>query len=184
MDLGSSLCLLIRLRHAFGHALGLVKARSRIQIDTTTSSNGLIHMLTTNRAFRIVFSDGDLLPEGADHTQLLYIIIGCSSRQVLSVLLGNGLILNVCSLSATIVLGFRPTDFGPSTQIVRAYDNTCREVRTLILGTQLGLVSFLTLFQVLKVPAFFNLLLGRPWIYEARVILSSLHQKVKYIHDG
>ncbi|RVW81593.1 hypothetical protein CK203_049445 [Vitis vinifera] len=27
-------------------------------------------------------------------------------------------------------------------------------------------------------------LLGRPWIYEARVISSSLHQKVKFIHDG
>ena len=185
LDLGSSLCLLIRLRHEFRHALGLVKDCIQIQIDTTTSPNGLIHMLTTNRAFCIVFFYDDLPPEGADHTQPLYITIGCSSRQVSSVLLGNGLTQNICPLSATIALGFRPTDFGSSTQIVRVYDNMCKQVmRTLIPGIQVGLIAFLTLFQVLKVPTFFNLLLGRPWIHEARVILSSLHQKVKFIQDG
>ncbi|RVW22000.1 hypothetical protein CK203_109811, partial [Vitis vinifera] len=30
----------------------------------------------------------------------------------------------------------------------------------------------------------FNLLLGRPWIHRAGAIPSSLHQKVKFIHDG
>nr|CAN78513.1 hypothetical protein VITISV_042695 [Vitis vinifera] len=49
---------------------------------------------------------------------------------------------------------------------------------------EVGPVTFPTLFQVLKVPTFFNLLLGQSWIYEARAISSSFHQKVKFIHDG
>src|SRR2546425_10233040 len=35
-------------------------------------------------------------------------------------------------------------------------------------------------FQVIVVPISFNLLLGRPWIHQARAIPSSLHQMVKF----
>ncbi|RVW62795.1 hypothetical protein CK203_058919 [Vitis vinifera] len=38
--------------------------------------------------------------------------------------------------------------------------------------------------MVLKIPTSFNLLLGRPWIHRAGAIPSSLHQKVKFIHEG
>ena len=34
------------------------------------------------------------------------------------------------------------------------------------------------------IPTSFNLLLGQPWIHKAGAIPSSLHQKVKFIHDG
>ena len=36
----------------------------------------------------------------------------------------------------------------------------------------------------MRIPTSFNLLLGRPWIHVAGAIPSSLHQKVKFIHDG
>ncbi|RVW88482.1 hypothetical protein CK203_043877 [Vitis vinifera] len=48
--------------------------------------------------------------------------------RVPSVLLDNGSTLNVCPLATTIALGFAPSDFGLSTQTVRAYDSTKREV--------------------------------------------------------
>lgn len=68
---------------------------------------------------------------------------------------------------------------------MRAYDNTRREIiRTLMLSIHVGPVMFLTLFQVLKVPMSFNLLLGRPWIHKAKTILYFFHQKMKFIHDG
>ncbi|RVW92803.1 hypothetical protein CK203_042611 [Vitis vinifera] len=104
------------------------------------------------RATCIVFSDDDLPPDGLDHVRPLYITVGCSGRRVPSVLLDNGSSLNVCPLATAIALGFAPSDFGPSTQTVRAYDSTKRE--------------------------------GRPWIHVAGAIPSSLHQKVKFIHDG
>ena len=141
-------------------------------------------MMTAGRATCIVFSDDDLPPEGPDHVRHLYIIVGCSGRRVPSVLLDNGSALNVCSLATTITLGFAPSDFGPSTQTVKAYDSTKREVMdTLVIDLQIGAAIFSTLFQVLRIPASFNLLLGRPWIHRAGVIPSSPHQKVKFIHD-
>lgn len=68
---------------------------------------------------------------------------------------------------------------------MRAYDNTRREIiGTLMLSIHVGPVMFLTLFQVLKVPMSFNLLLGQPWIHKAKTIPYFLHQKMKFIHDG
>ncbi|RVW24395.1 Retrovirus-related Pol polyprotein from transposon 297 [Vitis vinifera] len=110
-------------------------------------------MMTADRATCIVFSD-DLPPEGLDHVCPLYITVGCSGLRVPSVLLDNGSTLNVCPLATAIALGFAPSDFGPSTQTVRAYDSTKKEV------------------------------MGRPRIHKAGAIPYSLYQKVKFIHDG
>ncbi|KAJ9679424.1 hypothetical protein PVL29_021374 [Vitis rotundifolia] len=156
-----------------------------IRVETTTTPEGLIHMVTAGRATCIVFSDDDLPPEGLDHTRPLYISVGCSGHRVPSVLLDNGSALNVCPLATAIALGYAPSDFGPSTQTVRAYDSTRREVMgTLQIELLIGPTTFSVLFQVLRIPTSFNLLLGRPWIHRAGAIPSSLHQKVKFIHGG
>ena len=36
----------------------------------------------------------------------------------------------------------------------------------------------------MRILTSFNLVLGQPWIHRAGAIPSSLHQKVKFIHDG
>ncbi|RVW64270.1 Retrovirus-related Pol polyprotein from transposon 17.6 [Vitis vinifera] len=167
------------------HRDALIRALSQIRVETSTTPEGLIHMMTADRATCIVFSADDIPPEGSDHTRPLYITVVCSGHKVPSVLLDNGSALNVCPLATAIALGFAPSDFGPSTQTVRAYDSTQREVMgTLTIDLLIGPTTFSILFQVLRIPASFNLLLGRPWIHQAGAIPSSLHQKVKFIHDG
>ena len=97
----------------------------------------------------------------------------------------NGSALNVCLLAPIVALGFKPSNFESSSQIVRAYDSTrIKVLGTLTLDLQIGLVTFSALFQVLRIPTSFNLLLGWPWIHRAGAISSSLHQKVKFIHEG
>ena len=167
------------------HRDTLIRALSQISVETTTTPERLIHMMTAGRATCIMFSNDDLPPEGPDHVRPLYSTVGCSGRRVPSVLLDNGSALNICPLAIAIALGFAPSDFGPSTQTVRAYDSTKREVMsTLVIDLQIGPAIFSTLFQVLRIPTSFNLLLGQPWIHRAGAIPSSLHQKVKFIHDG
>ena len=125
------------------HREALVRVLIRIQFDTTTLSNGLLHKLTIDRVSCIVFSNDNLLSKGIDHTQPLYITIGCLSHQVPYVLLDNGLTLNICSISVIVALGFGLVNFSLFTQIVRAYDNTRKEVMgTLMLGIQVGPVTF------------------------------------------
>ncbi|XP_010652575.1 uncharacterized protein LOC104879867 [Vitis vinifera] len=166
------------------HRDALIRALSQIRVENTTTPERLIHMMTAGRATCIVFSDDDLPLDGLDHVRLLYITVGCSGRRVLSVLLDNGSALNVYPLATDITLGFAPSDFGPSTQTVRASDSTKREIMgTLMIDLQISPATFSILFQVLRIPTSFNLLLGRPWIHIAGAISSSLHQKVKFIHD-
>ena len=141
-------------------------------------------MVMAGRATCIVFSNDDLPPDGPDHTRPLYISIGCLGRRVPSVVLDNGSALNVCPLATTITLSYAPTDFGPSTQTIQAYDSSRREVMgTLEIELLIGPTTFPTLFQVLRIPTSFNLLLGRRWIHRAEAIPSFLHQNVKFIHD-
>ncbi|KAL6324352.1 hypothetical protein AAG906_012956 [Vitis piasezkii] len=137
-----------------------------LRVETTTTPEGLIHMVMAGRATCIVFSDDDLPPKGSDHARPLYISVGCSGRRVPSVLLDNGLALNVCHLATAIAFGYAPSDFGPSTQTVRAYDSTWREViSTLEIELLIGLAIFVTLFQ-------------------SQGHSFSFYQKVKFIHDG
>ena len=133
-------------------------------------------MVMVDRATCIVFSNDDVPPEGSDHTPPLYIFVGCSGRRIPYVLLDNGSTLNVYPLATAIAIGYVPSDFSPSIHIVRAYDNTQREViGTLDIELLIGPTIFVTLFQVLRIPTSFNLILGRPWIHRVRAIPSSLH---------
>ena len=173
------------LASSTAHRDALIRSLSRIRVESAISPDGLIHMLTADRATCIVFSADDLPVGGSDHTMPLYITVDCSGHRVPTVLLDNGSALNVCPLATAVVLGFGPSDFGPSTQTIRAYDSTRRGVfSTLTLELRIGPVVFSTLFQVLRIPTSFNLLLGRPWIHRAGAIPSSLHQKVKFIYEG
>ncbi|KAL6316606.1 hypothetical protein AAG906_018861 [Vitis piasezkii] len=73
----------------------------------------------------------------------------------------------------------------PSTPSPIDYYSFYTEVDTIVLPARyIGPTTFSTLFQVLRIPTSFNLLLGRPWIHKVEAIPSFLHQKVKFIHDG
>ena len=55
---------------------------------------------------------------------------------------------------------------------------------TLTTPVMIRTIRYSVFFQVLRIQSSFNLLLGRPWIHEAGDIPSSLHQKVRFIHEG
>ena len=89
----------------------------------------------------------------------------------------------MCPLKTASYLGLSIEDFVPIDQHVRAYDNNRREVLgtvtlELIIGSMIKKVKF----QVLKIASCFNMLLGRPWIYDIKAIPSSLYQK--FPHEG
>ena len=50
---------------------------SQIRVETSTFHEGLIHMLTDDKATCIVFSTDDLPFKGSNHTLHLYIFVGC-----------------------------------------------------------------------------------------------------------
>nr|CAN83468.1 hypothetical protein VITISV_019784 [Vitis vinifera] len=94
------------------HRDALIQAMNKIMVETTTTPEGLIHMMTVGRVTCIVFSDDDLLPKGSDHTRYLHISVGCSNHRVPYVLLDNDSALNIWPLATTIALGHHePSEF-------------------------------------------------------------------------
>nr|KYP32853.1 hypothetical protein KK1_046359 [Cajanus cajan] len=73
----------------------------------------------------------------------------------------------------------------PNNMIVRAFDGSRREVTgEVILPIQVGPTVFNIEFQVTDIAPAYSCLLGRPWIHQARVVPSTLHQKVKFVVDN
>lgn len=82
-------------------------------------------------------------------------------------------------------LGVKEELIRASKSTIRAFDSSKSEiVGEIEFDVTIGPTEFLIRFQVLNIPASFGLLLGRPWIYTARVVPSSLHQKVKMVIDN
>ena len=52
------------------------------------------------------------------------------------------------------------------------------------LPVKIGSYEFQVTFQVLDIPMAYSMLIGRPWIYSAGAVPSTLHQNVKYAIDG
>ncbi|KAL6335146.1 hypothetical protein AAG906_027206 [Vitis piasezkii] len=93
------------------HRDALVRALGQIRVDTATTPEGLIHMLTADRATCIVFSDDDLPPKGSNHVRPLFIDVACLGRRC-SLFYWTTARLNVRPLVLAIVLGFHQMILG------------------------------------------------------------------------
>ncbi|XP_070050206.1 uncharacterized protein [Nicotiana tomentosiformis] len=113
----------------------------------------------------ITFSDDELPMEGTEYNRALYLTVKCEDSAVSRLKIGTERIhmKNVC---------------------VRGFDGGGKDsVGDIMLELSIGPVKFTMEFQVLDVGVSYNLLLGRPWIYAAKAIPSSLHQMVKFEWD-
>ncbi|XP_075663062.1 uncharacterized protein LOC142632568 [Castanea sativa] len=136
-----------------------------------------------NRELAIYYSDKDLTKKGKHHNNPLHITIDSMGKRILMVLIDDGSALNVCPLKTASYLGLNIEDFVPIDQHVTAYDSSISEVLgTITLELTIGPMVKVD-FQVLNIASCFNMLLGRPWIYDTEVVPSSLYQKVGFSHE-
>src|SRR6185437_9820110 len=112
------------------HRLAVMNALDKIGIDSDTNPEGLANFLTSDLPSPInliTFSYKDLPPEGDKHYKALNLTVVCKRMNVPMTLVDNGSAINVCPLRAARMLGIRDEDLTLSTQVIRAYDNTCRQ---------------------------------------------------------
>uniref|UniRef100_A0A2N9H6N0 G-patch domain-containing protein n=1 Tax=Fagus sylvatica TaxID=28930 RepID=A0A2N9H6N0_FAGSY len=168
------------------HRQAILKLLNQVQIPTDISPEALSAMIgTISQDSVIAFSDKDLPINGTNHNEALNITVDIGENRVPMVLIDNGSALNVCTLKTTICLGINRSEFLPSNQFVKAYDDTKREVHgVVILNISIGPMVQKVHFQVMDITASFNMLLGRPWLHETKAISSSLHQKVRFPYKG
>ena len=156
--------------------------KAKLSIDTTPEQ--LVGLVFPGGATpMLTFSDKELPPEGANHNKPFYIFVECRNKWIPVALVDTGSAINVCPARTAYAIGVKTADIMPTAQVIRAYDNTSREVMgTVKIQTKVGLGQHEVDFHVLEVPATFNLLLGRPWLHQVKAVSSTLHLMVKYPH--
>lgn len=80
----------------------------------------------------LTFSNKELPLEGSAHNKPLYISVECREKWVSVVLIDTSSAINVCPSHTAYAIGLRPADFVPTAQVIRAYDNTSREVMGMV----------------------------------------------------
>ncbi|XP_055830762.1 uncharacterized protein LOC129899766 [Solanum dulcamara] len=165
------------------HRSALVKVLSEAYVPANITSENLSAMVgQVLEANKVCFHEEELPSEGLGHNKALNITVRCRDKFVSRVLIDNGSAVNICPFNTLRALGINIGKIRESHVRVRGFDGTQREVIGKIdLPLQIGPEEFVVEFQVLDIPASYNLLLGRPWIHMAGAVPSTLHQNLKFI---
>jgi len=133
----------------------------------------------------IYFTDDKLNHEGTGHNNPLYITVKCKDYVIAKLLIDNGSALNVLPRHMLDKMSLDASHMKPTTMTARAYDRSPRPIiGNIDIELKLGPQPFQVTLQVMDIHPSYNMLLGRPWIHEARAVASSLHQRVKFIING
>ncbi|XP_027368366.1 uncharacterized protein LOC113874337 [Abrus precatorius] len=150
---------------------------------TIDKFGGIVSNIASNNY--LTFTDDEVPAEGTRHNKALHIFVKCQDHIIAKVLIDNGSSLNVMPKMTLSKLPCDGSHMKPSAMIVRAFEETRREVIGEIeIPIQIGPCTFQILFQVMDITPAYSCLLGRPWIHSTRVVPSTLHQKLKFIIDN
>jgi len=100
-------------------------------------------------------------------------------------MIDNGSTLNICTLKFIKQAGYTEADIISEVITIKSYDNLERTKEgTIFLPIKVGSVIQETLCHVIDLNLPFNILLGFPWIHAMKVVPSTYHQYIKFLHQG
>ncbi|XP_017640454.2 uncharacterized protein LOC108481899 [Gossypium arboreum] len=168
------------------HRSALMKVLNETYVAEDIFINKLDRLVNNISADNFIFfNDDEIPPGGMGSTKALHITTHCKGYTLPGVLIDNGSALNVLPLSTLNRLLVDSSHMKTCQNVVRVFDGTERKVIgrieiPLLINPSMYEVDFL----VMDIKPLYNCLLGRPWIHSAGAVLSSLHQKLKFITEG
>ncbi|XP_070013604.1 uncharacterized protein [Nicotiana sylvestris] len=130
---------------------------------------------------KITFDEDELPPVGIGHNKALHITMQCEDYFITIILIDGGFSLNICPLVTLKKLGKGLHEIKDGAINVKAFDGSQRStIGEISPCLQMGPTWFEVDFQVIDVPASYNLLLRRPWIHATGAVASMLHQEVMF----
>lgn len=100
-------------------------------------------------------------------------------------LIDNGSGLNVCSMDMLKAIKDDLSTIQPDKVPICVFDNIDKNTLDIImLPIKVGPVILNTPFHVMFGPLNYNLIFGGPWLHEMHVVPSTLHHRVKFIHNN
>lgn len=110
--------------------------------------------------------------------------MNCKEDALSNVLVYTGSSLNVLPKSTMSIISYQGAPMRYIGVIVKAFDDSRKTVIGEVdLPVKIGTINFQITFQVMDVHPTYSCSLGRPWIYEAGAVTSTLHQKLKFVKN-
>ena len=160
------------LMHCEPHRKLLMKILSEAYVahDISVENFGrIINNITVSNY--LIFTDEELSVEGRGNNKALHVSVKCADHMVAKVLIDNDFSLNVMPKTTLDKLSLNASYMRPSSMVVRAFDDSWRDVRGEIdLLIQIGSCTFQITFQVIDITPAYNCLLGHPWIHSTGVV--------------
>ena len=145
----------------------------------------MVGLVTQKKHGEVTFTDDDLPLEGRDHNKALYIAAEINGKKTSCMMVDDGSAINVCPSKLMSKLGITTEDLKPSELVIRAYDDSKRNVEgTFTTKVKVGPIESTVDITVLDIPITFAILLGRPWFHSLGGVPSTLHQKIKFPYEG
>ncbi|XP_070014559.1 uncharacterized protein [Nicotiana sylvestris] len=174
-----SILALLQNFEAYKNALLKVLSEAYMPNNITGGemANMVGHVLESHK---ITFHKDELPPEGLGHNKALHITVQYEDYFITRILIDEGSSLNICPLITLKNLGKGLHEIKDGAINVKTFDGSQRStIGEISLCLQMGPTWFDVDFQVIDVPASYNLLLERLWIHAAGAVASTLHQAVK-----
>lgn len=186
MQTPSKISIMSLLLNSDAHKEALMKVLEQAFVDydvTVGQFGGIVGNITACN--NLSFSDEELPKEGRNHNLALHISVNCKTDTLSNVLIDTGSSLNVMAKTTYDQLSYKGTPLRRSEVMVKAFDGSRKDVHGEVdLPITVGPQIFQITFQVIDIRASYSCLLGRPWIHKAGAVTSTLHQKLKFVHNG
>lgn len=120
-----------------------------------------------------------------EHNRPLFVAGNLAEERINRILLDPGSAVNILPLKTLRKIGFTPTQLQSCSLMIQGFHQGGQRamgVITLELDIQ-GFLSKVTC-HVINAPTSYNLLLGRPWLHQHKIVASTVHQCFKFYQDG
>ncbi|KAH0727913.1 hypothetical protein KY290_003618 [Solanum tuberosum] len=124
---------------------------------------------------KITFSNDDLLFGNTFHNCPLFMVGFAREKRVNRILVDGGSGINILPIRTIKGLGISTADLT---------DRGQRSIGTVKIDLTIGELQSSVWLHVIDAKTSYNILLGRPWVHENKVIPSTYHQCLKYYEDG
>ncbi|KAH0636032.1 hypothetical protein KY290_036427 [Solanum tuberosum] len=134
---------------------------------------------------KIAFSDDDLLFGDTFHNRHLFMVGFAREKKVNRILVDGGSGINILPIRTMKELGISTTDLTDSRLMIQGFNQGGqRSIGTVKIDLTIGELQSSVWLHVIDTKTSYNILLGRPWVHENKVIPSTYHQCLKYYEDG
>ncbi|KAH0729704.1 hypothetical protein KY290_000837 [Solanum tuberosum] len=134
---------------------------------------------------KIIFTDNDLLFGETLHNRPLYMVGHVLEKKINRILIDEGSGVNILPIHTFKELDITTEELSESCLLIQGFNQGGeRSMGSIKLEIHMEDLRSSAWMHVIDAKTSYNILLGRPWVHQIRIVLSSYYQFLKYLEGG